>query len=169
MGAADGHTSRRRAQQQKMRTAPAIRNDTLRLQAGQAGDARHQQTFLCEFQDIACGTCVRRPNKRDRARHCGCGVFGDAAGRLPRGRFGPQAVTCCVPGCRLNKTERRAIANAAFPTMLLVGRHDPVAPPSWVQKAAASLRATLTITGTPLPDDSHAVSIRLARRRRRAG
>lgn len=50
MGAADEHSSRRCTQQQKMRTAPASRSETLLVQARQAGDARRLQAFLCEFK-----------------------------------------------------------------------------------------------------------------------
>lgn len=48
---------------------------------------------------------------------------------------------------RLTRAQARTIADAAFPTTLLVGRHDPVAPVKWVQAAAAWLRGTLIVTG----------------------
>jgi pimeloyl-ACP methyl ester carboxylesterase len=48
---------------------------------------------------------------------------------------------------RLTRAQARSIADAAFPTTLLVGRHDPVAPVKWLQLAAARLRGTLVVTG----------------------
>lgn len=58
---------------------------------------------------------------------------------------------------RLTRREASAIAAAPFPKVLITGRHDPVARPSWVAHAATRLRCPLLVTGA-LPPPSNPIA-----------